>query len=370
MKKIGVIVNPIAGIGGRVGLKGSDGEFIQKRALALGAQPEALRRTADALKILHQIDEPFELITCPDQMGELAVKEAGFVPTIIGERCPANTTAADTERAATEMMLRKVDLILFAGGDGTARNIYSVIEQTIPVLGIPAGVKIHSGVYAVNPKGAGQTVVQFLAGKLSETREAEVMDLDEEAYRQGRVSAKLYGYMKVPANTKRVQSVKVRSHSEASRLNGISDEVVSSMEPDTLYIIGPGTTTRRIMERLGLNNTLIGVDVICNGKLIANDICEQYLWHLVENKPAQIVITAIGGQGHILGRGNQQISPRIINKVGIDNIRIVATKEKLLSIYQKRLLVDTGDSALNEALCGFKKVITGYRESTICRVAN
>lgn len=370
MKKIGVIVNPIAGIGGRVGLKGSDGEFIQKKALALGAQPEALQRATNALKVLHQIDEPFELITCPEQMGEWAVKEAGFVPTIIGEPCTPFTTATDTERAATEMMLRKVDLILFAGGDGTARDIYSAVAQSVPVLGIPAGVKIHSGVYAVNPEGAGQTVVQFISGKLNETREAEVMDLDEEAYRQGRVSAKLYGYMKVPANTKCVQSVKVRSHSEASMLNGICKEVVNTMEPGTLYIIGPGTTTRRIMELLGLNNTLIGVDVVCNGKLIANDISEQYLWHLVENKPAQIVITAIGGQGHILGRGNQQISPRIIKKVGINNIQIVATTEKLLSICQKRLLVDTGDSALNEALCGFKKVITGYRESTMCRVAN
>ncbi|OAN18056.1 hypothetical protein A3K86_03825 [Photobacterium jeanii] len=385
MKKIGVIVNPVAGIGGRVGLKGSDGDLIQRKAFELGAHSESSARTVEALQMLHQVTDEFELITCPSKMGEQAAKQAGFSPKVINGISIGYTSAQDTEQAVKEMVARCVDMILFAGGDGTARNIYSAIASTahqseIPVLGIPAGVKIHSGVYAVNPKGAGRTVADFITGKLVQTREAEVMDLDEEGYREGRVSAKLFGYLKVPANTKQIQSVKQRSRSEASILNAISCDVVEAMQPDALYIIGPGTTTRSIMERLGLPNTLIGVDVVCNRKLIANDVSEQTLWELVQQHlsntqlertlAVKIIITAIGGQGHILGRGNQQISPRIIHCVGQQNIEIVATKEKLLSINQKRLLVDTGDAALNEALCGYKKVITGYMESTICQVVN
>ena len=369
MKKVGVIINPVAGLGGRVGLKGSDGAEIQHQALELGGRSESFERTLQALRMLSQTSDSLEFFTYPGEMGETAVREAGLNPVVSGAIQTGHTTPEDTVRAAKDMAARQVDLILFAGGDGTARNIYSAIGQSIPVLGIPAGVKMHSGVYAVNPEAAGRAVVQYLGASLLETREAEVMDLDEEAYRQGRVSARLYGYMQVPANRKCIQNVKVRSQSESTTLMGISQDVVNNMEPDRIYIIGPGTTTRSIMERLGLDNTLIGVDVVRNGELVTSDVSERRLWELIKDQSATVIVTAIGGQGHIFGRGNQQLSPRILKELGRENIQIVATKDKLLAIPKKTLLVDTGDSQLNQSLSGFTKVVTGFMESTMCRVS-
>ena len=167
---------------------------------------------------------------------------------------------------------------------------------------------------------------------------------------------------------KTMQNVKMRSVPQIVSLDYIATDVVQSMQDDVIYIIGAGTTTRNIMKLLGLEYTLIGVDAVCCGKLIGKDLDEQELWSLIQDKPTKLVITAIGGQGHIFGRGNQQISPRIIRKIGMENISIVATKEKLLSLPERRLLTDTGDPQLDRELAGYVKVITGLNERTICAV--
>jgi predicted polyphosphate/ATP-dependent NAD kinase len=361
-KKLGLIVNPIAGMGGRVGLKGSDGIETLNKAKALGAQPESPCRALEALKVLLSVKELFEIITYPDNMGEDVAREAGYCPTIIGTITSEQTTAEDTIKAARQMLEMGVDLLMFAGGDGTARNIYEAIGNTIPVLGIPAGVKIHSAVYAINPKRAGAAAALYLENKTVNIREAEVMDIDEEAFRQGIVSARLYGYLRVPELKVYMQNVKSGGYSEKEAIGGIAAEIVDHMEDDVIYIVGPGTTTRSIMDRLGLPNTLLGVDVVCNKQVVASDVNEQQLYGLLGEQRAKIIVTVIGGQGHIFGRGNQQLSPRIIKKVGKNNMWIVATKTKLLSLHPAPLLVDTGDPILDQILCGHMRVITGYED--------
>jgi predicted polyphosphate/ATP-dependent NAD kinase len=367
--KLGLIVNPVAGIGGRVGLKGSDGAEIQKKALALGAVPQSLNRAIQALEKIKAVDG-VEIITYPGEMGEDAARACGFVPTVIGSVRPGETTSEDTRNAAREMLRLKVSLLLFAGGDGTARDVYNGVGEDIPVLGIPAGVKIHSAVFATNPSSAGELAASYLRGRVAGLRVAEVMDVDEEAFREGIVSAKLYGYLQVPFRRRLVQSLKVASGpGERASLEAIAYDVVDKMEDECLYIIGPGTTTRAIASRLGLNKTLIGVDVVAAGELVAIDVNESQLLDLVEGRSAKIVVTPIGGQGCILGRGNQQISPEVIKKVGKDNVIVVSTAGKINSLGGRPLWVDTGDRAVDRMLEGHIRVVTGYNEQIIYRVS-
>ncbi len=370
MKKIGVIVNPIAGIGGRVGLKGSDGAEILRRARELGARPESPGRAVEGLRIVAGAGDGIEILTYPGEMGEEECREAGLDPTVIGSIESGETSAEDTERAAAEMVDAGVSLILFAGGDGTARNICDAIGERAPVLGIPAGVKIHSAAYAVTPRSAGEVAIRFLEGSLGNTRMAEVMDIDEEAFREGVVAAKLYGYLLVPEERRLLQNVKTGGIQwERQALRGIAEDVIVGMEADDCYYaVGPGTTPRALMETLGLENTLLGVDLIRNRKLVANDVTESRLLEIVAESRARIVVTVIGGQGHVFGRGNQQLSPRVIRRVGRENIVIIATKEKLISLSDRPLLVDTGDEALNRELSGYMKVTTGYRDYVMCKV--
>ena len=368
-KRIGLIVNPVAGIGGRVGLKGSDGGEIQKQALALGAVPQSLNRAIQALQRIKPLAD-LRVITYPGEMGADAARACGLEPTVIGSIERGKTTPEDTQEAAREMLRLQVDLLLFAGGDGTARDIYNAVGDRLPVLGVPAGVKVHSAVFGTNPLSAGDLALLYLEHKVSSLREAEVMDIDEEAFRRGIVAAKLYGYLRVPFQRRLVQSLKTPSgRGEAAALGAIACDVVDQMEDDCLYIIGPGTTTRAITSRLGLDKTLIGVDVVFQGQLVTVDANESQLLELLPGRKAKIIVTPIGGQGYILGRGNQQISPQVIEKVGANNIIVVSTTAKINSLQGRPLWVDTGDRALDETLSGHIKVITGYNERIVYRVS-
>lgn len=366
-KKLGLIVNPVAGIGGRVGLKGSDGAEIQEQARALGAVPQAQGRAVRALERIKSLGE-LEVVTYPAEMGEDAARACGLEPRVLGSIQPGQTTAQDTRDAAQAIRRLGVDLLLFAGGDGTARDIYQAVGLGLPVLGIPAGVKIHSAVYATNPVSAGELAALYLKGRVDNLREAEVMDIDEEAVRWGVVSAKLYGYLKIPFRTSLIQSLKMPSDSEGASLASIAYDVVENMEDDWLYVIGPGTTTRAITDELGLEKTLIGVDVVLNRKLLAADVNEAQLLELLEGCRAKVIVTPIGGQGYIFGRGNQQISPKVIEKVGLENIIVVSAREKLYALGSRPLWVDTGDRTVDEMLSGYVRVVTGYNERAIRKV--
>ncbi len=371
MKKLGVIVNPIAGMGGRVGLKGSDGVEIMDRARELGARPEAPQRMRQALQAVSRTASGIQVITYPHEMGEDECLAAGLSPVVVGHIESGRTTPRDTREAARRIAAAGADLLMVAGGDGTARDICDAIGATVPVIGVPAGVKIHSAIYAVTPRSAGEVAAMFLAGSAMNLREAEVMDIDETAFRAGTVSARLYGYLRVPEERQRVQCAKAGGGlSEGAALNSIAADVMESMEdPACWWIIGPGTTTRAVMQALGLANTLLGVDVVRGRGLMANDVTEQQLLGLIKGGPARIVVTPIGGQGHILGRGNQQLSPRVLRQVGRANLTVIATKEKLASLGGRPFLVDTGDEDLDQALCGYVRVTTGYRDYVMYRIA-
>jgi predicted polyphosphate/ATP-dependent NAD kinase len=368
-KKLGLIVNPLAGIGGRVGLKGSDGRETQKKALALGAVPGSERRAIQALERIGTPDG-LEVITYPGQMGEDAARACGLEPKVIGCIQEGATGAKDTRHAARDMRRLGVDLLLFAGGDGTARDVYQAIGDDLVVLGIPAGVKIHSAVYATRPPEAGELAAAYLVGKVSELREAEVMDVDEEAVRAGVVSTRLYGYLRVPFERRLLQGLKTPSRpGEEAALMAIAAHVTAEMEEDWLYIIGPGTTTRAITVRLGLSKTLIGVDVVCAGQLVAADVNEAQLLQLLRGRLARIIVTPIGGQGFIFGRGNQQISPQVIRQVGKQNVIVVSTPGKIHSLGGRPLRVDTGVARVDDMLSGYIRIVTGYDEWIVYRVA-
>ena len=369
--RLGLIINPLAGIGGSVGLKGSDGIEIQKRALDLGAIPQAPRRAIEAMERLKDV-KGLQVVTYPGEMGEEAARACSFEPEVIGTIAPGKTTAQDTQNAASEMQQQGVDLLLFAGGDGTARDVYRAVGTSMTVLGIPAGVKIHSAVYATHPKSAGQLAALYLQGKVSGLREVEVMDIDEEAFRQNRLSVRLYGYLRIPFRSSLVQNQKMPSSGEASALAGIAEDVVTKMEEGVLYIVGPGTTTRAIAEEMGLEKTLLGVDAVLNRELVARDASESQLLALLEEhgeRQVRIVVTPIGGQGYLFGRGNQQISPNVIEKVGREQIVVVSTPEKLYALGSQPLLVDTGDRTVDEKLAGYLTVVTGYNERAVRKVA-
>jgi predicted polyphosphate/ATP-dependent NAD kinase len=375
MKRIGLIINPIAGMGGRVGLKGSDGKETLELAKKLGAVPECPGKALIALKqIKNNFNGDVQIITYPGIMGEQEALAAGFQPKVIGAINPEETTAEDTIQAAKDLKEAGVDLIFFAGGDGTARNIFDALgEEKIAVLGIPGGCKIHSAVYAINPKTAGDLVVQYLEGKVKDLKMAEVMDIDEEAFRKNVVTAKLYGYLYVPNEKRMVQNMKSgRGYSEEAALDQLSRYFAEIMDPDTLYIVGTGSTTKKILDKLGEEGTLLGVDLVYGRKIVAKDVNEKGILDFLatSNRNVKLIVTVIGGQGYIFGRGNQQLSPEVIRQVGLNNIIIAASKPKMLSLFGKPLLVDTGDEKLNEELSGYRRVYVGYEDSVMFRVTS
>ena len=367
---LGLIVNPIAGMGGSVGLKGTDTAAILSEARARGAAPKAGARAAVVLDALAAARPGLELLTAPGEMGEGIMRDAGLRPTVVGVQAEGETSGADTRAAAEAMAAAGARLIVFAGGDGTARDMAAALGDRVPVIGVPAGVKMHSAVYATSPRAAADLALRALAQDI-DARPREVMDIDEEAFRAGAVSARLYGYMPVPYEPDLTQSVKAGGvSSDREALSGIAAEIAGRMEAGRLYILGPGTTTRAIADALGLPKTLLGVDLVRDGAVIGADASEQgILRALAESRPGAIVVTPIGGQGHFLGRGNQQIGARVVRAVGLDRLLVAATPEKIASLRDGTLHVDTGDPELDHALSGWRRVITGRGNETVCRVA-
>jgi predicted polyphosphate/ATP-dependent NAD kinase len=372
---LGLIINPLAGIGGRVGLKGSDGSEIVKEAFSRGAQCQSVLRAGLALDVLSEIKHKINIVTCQHSMGEDLVKALGFQYEVLPRLSKLDdakqgrsleTSAEDTCEAAKQLLNKKVDIILFAGGDGTARDICSVVSDEIPVLGIPAGVKIHSAVYAVTPKAAGEVIAQLANGQLIDVKAHDVRDIDEEAFRNNIVRAKLYGEMRVPQAGQFIQSVKQGGiEVEELVLQDIAADVVQGMEDDILYFIGSGKTTLAVMDELNLDNTLLGIDAVLNHQVLKNDISEADILSYLEQYTCRAVISIIGGQGHIIGRGNQQFSPEVLRALGKENIRVISTKAKIKALEGRPLIVDSGDNELDEAFNGTIEVTTGYQDQII-----
>ena len=363
IKTVGFIVNPIAGMGGAVGLKGTDGKVTLDKAISLGAKPIASQRAESFLAGIAPAKQHLKLSVGAGAMGEAEAEKCGLAFFAIG-KTKVETSSEDTQLIADEMIRAQIDLLVFCGGDGTARDLLKSVGMKIPVLGVPTGVKMHSALFAVTPQAAARVAIRYLWSGLP-LREAEVMDVDEQAFRAGRVSAELYGYMLSPYEPSLIQGNKLESPITENELRNQAAEalyVIEEMKPDSIYIIGPGTTTRTISDLLDQKKTLLGVDLFQNKKIIVHDANEKQILRAIKGKVARIIVTPIGGQGFIFGRGNQQISSRIIRQVGLDNIVVVATKSKLERL--KSLRVDTGDSELDEEFRARGMTVTTDYRST------
>jgi predicted polyphosphate/ATP-dependent NAD kinase len=364
LNKVGFLINPVAGMGGAVGLKGTDG--LAEEARRRGARPVAPHRAETALKDLLGLDALF--FTASGEMGESSLRRCGLEYQVVSQ-ASKDSSAEDTKKACRSFLEKGADLVVFCGGDGTARDVSSVIGSKIPIIGIPAGVKMQSGVFAISPRAAGELIRGYLNGNLK-TRETEIVDVDEEKYRSGTLDTKIYGIAKTPYQPVLVQ--------ERKQIYSASDEddfkleiaIFASefMRDGSAYILGAGTTTAKIAEVLGVEKTLLGVDVVKDGHIICNDASERDLLRILEEEgKAKIIVSPIGAQGFVLGRGSQQISPKVLRKAGPENLIIVATPHKLKET--PRLLVDTGDFDLDETISGRRQVICGYRMAQLKEIA-
>ncbi|GAB6148601.1 ATP-NAD kinase family protein [Stetteria hydrogenophila] len=368
--RVGFLVNPVAGMGGRLGLKGTDGPALAE-ALRRGARPVAPGRARAFLEALRSLAGPLGVRlgfhAPPGVMGGSLLGEAGIpwrsVPCVDPGKWP--TSRGDTLRCAGELARLGVDVIVFVGGDGTARDVLDATRGGVPVLGVPSGVKMYSAVFAVNPAAAARILADCaLRGCRVEPR--EVLDIDEEAFRRDELRVRLYGYAPTPVEEGLVQSGKEAAPA-GEEAAGLGEYVAESMEECRLYLLGPGSTVKAVADALGVEKTLLGVDAVHNGRLVGRDLDEAGILRLLDShERAAIVVTPIGGQGFIFGRGNQQFSPQVIRRVGAGNIIIVATPTKLRRLNVLR--VDTGDEELDRLLSGWRRVITGYARYRLVKV--
>jgi predicted polyphosphate/ATP-dependent NAD kinase len=354
MRRVGFVVNPIAGMGGRVGLKGTDGKIEEARER--GAEPRAPERAREALESLAAHGEEIELLTAGGEMGASVARDAGFDPEVVTDP-PDETTADDTRETVRRFAEHDIDLVLFVGGDGTAVDVAETLDGKTPILGVPAGVKIYSSVFAVSPRAAGRIAATF-----ERTESREVNDIDEDDYREGEVNTQLQALVEVPV-AEEVQSSKQLS---GGSIETLAAGVAADTEPGTTYVLGPGSTLGAIKRELGFEGSPLGVDVWradTEGEaVLARDAsAEEILDNLGERNV--VMVSPIGGQGFVFGRGNQQISPAVLRQ---SDIEVVASRRKLDGIGALR--VDTGDSALDEELSGWQKVRIGRVERRLMKV--
>ena len=372
--KIGFLINPIAGMGGAVGLKGTDGEAFYE-AIKRGAERVSPKR---AVRFLSRLQSRMDnemlgkilFITPPNEMGYDVISSFKFNIEVIPIVLHKPTNAVDTKKACQYMISKDVDLIIFVGGDGTARDVMDVIDLKKPVIGVPSGVKMYSAIFAYSPEAAADTLISYLNGEASIV-EREVMDIDEDAYRRDILKVRLYGYLKVVYHEEYVQSGKDfgRGMDYYENRNAIAKSIVESMKPDTLYLLGPGETVKAIADLLGLEKTLLGIDAVYNNKIIARDLAEKDILKLIEKyKNVKLILSPLGGEGFLLGRGNQQLTPKVIKLIGKENIIIIATRDKISKL--KKLYVDTGDPELDKELEGYYKVLVDYNEYKVMKVTS
>lgn len=376
-RRLGLLVNPIAGMGGRVGLKGTDG--VVAHAVELGAEPTAGERAEEMLEELDRLlgiaspPIPIRWLTAAGPMGADCLSIAGFDDHAIVHEPGPVTTAEDTGSAVESLVGAEVELIVFCGGDGTARDVCCVTGTDTPILGIPAGVKMYSGTFGVTPTKTAHLLVGYLRGDL-ELATVEVLDIDEERYRRGEWSVRLYAAARTPFEPSLTQASKalLAGVGEREVAAAIADDIGERLEaePETLVLLGPGSTVEAVGRRLGVDTTLLGVDAIAGGRRIGVDLDEGRLLDLLDtDRRCVLVLSPIGAQGFVLGRGNQQLSPDVLRRIGVDNVLLVATPAKLARTPTLRF--DTGDRALDAAFAenGYLEVVIGYHLSRLVRVA-
>lgn len=371
--KIGFLINPIAGMGGRVGLKGTDNVLAQ--AQQLGATPIASEKAGEMLREFLAKQHPRDVhwYTCAADMGNTVLKNSGIkAKTIVYSPQTIITSAEDTKKACHRFLENHVDILVFCGGDGTARDIFTVVDKQIPLLGIPSGVKMHSAIFGINTSATAKMLEEFIEGRLA-IGDSEIMDLDEDLYRKGEWKVRLYGVAKgiVEPTYIQVGKASYESVSDDAVKDELADHIKDELEKhhDTLFLFGPGGTVDSIAKKIGLSHTLLGIDAVYQKQVVGTDINEQQILGLLKKYPqAKILLSPIGAQGFILGRGNLQLSPQVIRKIGIENIIVVATPSKLM--HTPILRVDTGDKAVDHLFQnqGFLMVVIGYRLSRVVKI--
>jgi predicted polyphosphate/ATP-dependent NAD kinase len=368
---VGFIVNPVAGMGGSVGLKGTDGAATLAQARARGAVPQAGARARRAMAALAAALPGAAVVAAPGALGVDALAGLDLSVEVLGGAAGLETRPADTRRAAAALAGRGVAAVLFAGGDGTARDVAGVLGLETPMLGIPCGVKMHSGVFATRPEAAGRLAADLLRTGAARVglRRVEIMDIDEDAARAGRIAARLYGYARAPYSRSLLQGAKGGpALSDEAMLDAACAAIAGELAPGVLYLIGPGTTAKRVLAALGLEGTLLGVDAVRDGALVGRDVSEAEALALAGAGPIGVIVGVTGGQGFVFGRGNQQIGPEAIRRAGRAGLIVVASAAKLVALPLPRLLVDTGEPALDAALAGHVRVRTGPRQSMLMRL--
>ena len=370
-RRIGFVVNPIAGMGGRVGLKGTDD--VVARAIERGAVASAGVRAGEMLRALRDLlqrpadgDLDLAWLTCGGAMGADVLRGAGFGPVEVVHEPGAAPTGVDTRRAVRAFVEAGVELVVFCGGDGTARDVCAEVRRRVPVLGVPAGVKMYSGVFGVSPARTAEILHAHLEGRLG-VIEAEVLDVDEAAFREGRLDVRLHDTALTPHEPTLVQSAKqvISEPTEGTAKAEIAEHVCVVMqdEPAVLHLLGPGSTLAAIAERAGVEKSLLGVDAVRGGRVVGRDLSERELLALLDENGSgevRLVLSPIGAQGFVLGRGNQQLSAEVVRRIDRERIVVVATPMKLARTAALRL--DTGDRALDAELArdGYLPVVTGY----------
>ena len=364
--RIAVVVNPDAGLGGRLGFKGSDGRAAEARAA--GAEDRAGPRMKLCLEHLAKLSQtPIELLAWDGRMG------GDWIP---GSYTSTGITPEITSAEVTAEFVKshEPDLFLYAGGDGTTRDIVEALgDRDTPLVGVPGGVKMHSGCFATTPKAAAEVVWSFVTGDLMVAR-TEVMDLDEEVYLKGEWKVRMYGEAFTPASPRWMQGAKeqVQRESEEETLEAMSSHIGNLVEenPELMIIWGSGGTLRQMCKLLGYESTLLGIDIQING-MMHKDLNEQGLLEIISQHQGKklLLLSPMGGQGFLIGRGNLQLSPNVLREIGIENILGIATPAKLLGLSEVR--IDTGEEELDREIRDRKylKLLQGYRTTRVIRVA-
>jgi predicted polyphosphate/ATP-dependent NAD kinase len=373
--RLGFIINPVAGMGGKVGLHGTDGDLFQ-RAINLGAFPVAGQRASKALAFLTEVREKCVIVSAPGSMGSDVLADFGFESETTPLVHRRQTSSLDTEQTTEYMLRAGVQLILFAGGDGTARDIHGIVADRIPIVGIPSGVKMRSGVFAYSPEAAGELVRKFVSDPdRASVRQVEILDVVHES-RNGESadalwqSSHFFGVACAPHAPEYLQNAKSTSSAQGDvGINELAQEIAQTLDPSRLYLFGPGTTTHKILESLSVQSNVQGIDAFFNGQIIGKDLSEREILELLERfGGATLFLGVIGGQGFLLGRGNQQLSAKVIELVSPDNIVLLSSAEKIDKLFPAHLYVDLGDAEIEALIQGYRQVQVAPGRSTLCRV--
>jgi len=371
--RLGLLVNPDAGLGGRLGLKGSDGQAEYARSQ--GAEDRAGPRVSDSLAYfsrLHRDCSNIEWVTSQGRMGtDWISDDIGTVETI--HESIGNTSAADSSGLIANLLDSEIDLLFYGGGDGTTRDIVAALESRdrsdLPIIGVPCGVKMHSGCFASSPKAAAEVLSAWLNGDLL-IASTEVLDLDEELYREGRWVVRLYAEAMTPASPRWMQGTKQRieASGEEEIVEGLADHIKELLMTDNRLIIwGSGGTLRTIGEIVGLKPNLLGIDASVGEKQVGVDLNEKQLLELLDahDGPITLLLSPMGGQGFLIGRGNLQLSPAVLRQVGVNDVLGICTPAKLLTV--RRLRIETGDTTLDAEFAEkrYLKVLQGYRTTRV-----